>query len=298
MNINELAQLEAGNWYLVVTTQLTNLHEYPDFGSQVLEHLVETSQLLVSDVVPVTGYLKVICVGTKREGWVYSNLIKLMKVIPKSAESPFALESSSASIEDKTTPENSWLVHTKQEAFLYEKPEENSTVLGLLSNNSQLFVYSKVTTNGFLNIIDISTNHEGWVQSDLVMFVRTIPKSAESPFAPEGWSANSECTIEVRNDSKAYLTLRMNSNRFHINPKDMKIITLPPDDYTFIASAKSVIPYHGDATLSSGYKYVWKFFIHAVRGGNSNNKYHLPAADEPYESSKKRKAKGKFKRKK
>ncbi len=192
---------------------------------------------------------------------------------------------------------NSFLAITTQQTHLHESPDQGSPVLEQLIPHSQLFVYDAATTNGFLNAIDITTNREGWVQSDLVMFVRAIPKSAESPFAPEGWSANTESTIEVRNDSKAYLTLRMNSNYFHVNPKDVKIITLPPGDYTFIASAKSVIPYHGEATLSSGYKYSWTFYIHIVHGSNTNERYHLPVSDEVYESSKKRKAKGKFKRK-
>jgi hypothetical protein len=295
MNIDELTQLLAGSSHLAVTTQLAQLHEYPDVGSQVLEHVVENSSLLVFDAAPINGYLKVKNVSTLREGWIYSNLVKLVQAIPKTSESPFTPEGSTPNIEYRTTPlksENSWLAQATEEVFLHEKPDENSTVLELLSCHSQLFVYNTETVNGYFQVIDINTNLEGWVQSDFVKFDKALPKNDKSPFEHTGWSVGEECIVEITNNTHLNLTLKMNSTRYHISPGITNKISFEHGFYKYVASAKSVRPYFGEDTLLSGRIYSWTFYITtALKSDMNSASGAIPIPEERYQSKKKKKGK-------
>ncbi len=158
----------------------------------------------------------------------------------------------------------SFLAVTTQKANLRDAPEKGSEVLDLLKANAQLFVYSSETTGGYYNVIDIETDQEGWVHSSLVKLVKEIPKSDVSPFSPEGRTTGTECEIEVTNNTSLSMTLRMNSSYYYFDPKEKKTISFSPGACSFVASAPSVIPYFGDDTLLSGYKYSWVFYIETV----------------------------------
>ena len=155
----------------------------------------------------------------------------------------------------------SYLAVTTQKANLRDMPEKGSEVLDLLKAKAQLFVYSSETTNGYYNVIDIETDQEGWIHSSLVKLLEVISKNKVSPFSPEGRTTGSNCIIDVKNNTSVSMTLKMNSTYYYFDPRETKTLTFSPGDYTYIASAPSVIPYFGDDTLESGYKYSWVFYI-------------------------------------
>lgn len=155
----------------------------------------------------------------------------------------------------------SYLAVTKQKANLRDMPDKSSEVLDQLKMNSQLFVYSSETTNGYYNVIDIETDQEGWIHNSLVKLLEVISKSKVSPFSPEGRTTGANCIIDVKNNTSISMTLKMNSTYYYFDPQETKTLTFSPGDYTYIASAPSVIPYFGDDTLESGNKYSWVFYI-------------------------------------
>jgi hypothetical protein len=158
----------------------------------------------------------------------------------------------------------SYLAVTTQKANLRDMPEKGSEVLDLLKANAQIFVYSSETTGGYYNVIDIETDQEGWVHSSLVKLVEEIQKSDVSPFSPEGRTSGTECLIEVTNNTSLSMTLKMNATYYYFDPRETKTLTFSPGAYTYVASAPSVIPYFGDDTLQSGYKYSWIFYVETV----------------------------------
>lgn len=155
----------------------------------------------------------------------------------------------------------SYLAATTQKANLRDLPDKSSEVLDQLAANSQLFVYSSETTDGYYNVIDIATDQEGWIHKSLIKLIKTIPKSDESPFSPDGKSSTTESIVEVKNNTSIAMTLKMNSDYYYFDPQETKTLTIAPGGYKFLASAPSVIPYYGDDTLLSGYKYSWVFYI-------------------------------------
>lgn len=158
----------------------------------------------------------------------------------------------------------SYLAVTSQKANLRDTPDKSSEVLDLLKANAQLFVYSSEITNGYYNVIDIETDQEGWIHNSLVKLIQEIPKSDVSPFSPEGRTNGTECIIEVKNNTSIPMTLKMNSAYYYFDPQETKALTFSPGGYAYVASAPSVIPYFGDDTLQSGYKYSWTFYIETV----------------------------------
>ena len=78
--------------YLGLTTKEANLREEPNKTSEVLDKLKSNSQLFVYSNEATDDYYNVIDIATDQEGWIHKSLVKLIKPLPKSAESLFTAD--------------------------------------------------------------------------------------------------------------------------------------------------------------------------------------------------------------
>lgn len=149
---------------------------------------------------------------------------------------------------------------TKQVNFR-EGPGTDYTVISSLKVGTAIFVVSLDTENDFYDIIDIRTNKEGYVNKKFVKIGKEIEKNEQGMFSPNGQTATYNPEIEIFNDTRLTLTLKLNKDLFSFAPQEKRSITLEPGSCDYRASAPGVIPSIGTEYLQSNNGYTWKFYI-------------------------------------
>ena len=153
---------------------------------------------------------------------------------------------------------------TKQVNFR-QGPSSGYNVISSLKPQTQIFIVSLETENDYYNIIDITTDKEGYVHKSFVKVGKVVSKSKESVFTPSGQTSNNNSEVKIFNNTSKTLTLKLNTELYYFSPKETKNINLNPGEYDFRASAPGVIPYIGTEDLNSNQGYSWEFFITTSR---------------------------------
>lgn len=154
---------------------------------------------------------------------------------------------------------------TKQVNFRTE-PDKTAEVISSLKAGTQIFIISSETENDFYNIIDITTNKEGYVHKSFVKLGEYIPKNEGGLFSPEGSSSSYNPEVAIYNRTSKTLTLKLNSEIYTFSPSERKTITLSPGFYDYRASAPGVLPNIGSESMKSNMKYSWEFYIQTKYG--------------------------------
>ena len=144
-------------------------------------------------------------------------------------------------------------------------PSTEDDIISSLKLNTQIFIISLETENDYYNIIDITTDKEGYVHKSYVKVGKLVSKSSESVFSPTGKSSNYNSEVKIFNNTSKTLTLKLNTELYHFSPHETKNINLTPGEYDFRASAPGVIPYIGTENLNSNQGYSWQFYITTSR---------------------------------
>ena len=134
-------------------------------------------------------------------------------------------------------------------------------VISSLKIGTQIFIVSLETENDFYNIIDIGTNKEGYIHKSFAKVGQEIKKNEQGMFTPNGQTENYNPEIEIYNNTKLTLTLKLNSEKYNFAPQEKKTITLIPGACNYRASAPNVIPNIGTENIKSNYNYTWQFYI-------------------------------------
>jgi uncharacterized protein YgiM (DUF1202 family) len=134
-------------------------------------------------------------------------------------------------------------------------------VISSLKIGTQIFIISLETENDFYNIIDIATNKEGYIHKSFVKVGQEIEKNEQGMFVPSGKTENYNPEIEIYNNTKLTLTLKLNSETYTFAPQQKKLITMPPGNCNYRASAPNVIPNIGTEYMQSNQGYTWQFYI-------------------------------------
>ena len=144
---------------------------------------------------------------------------------------------------------------------LREGPNSSNNSINKLEPGTQIFISSLKEENGYVNIVDIETNKEGYIFKDYIKLGQLIPKSSEGILQNTGQSSSYQPEIEIFNNTDRSLTLKMNDRKFTFNSKERKTLNLPPGNYEYRASAPGVIPDIGIEQLSNNNGYEWEFYI-------------------------------------
>lgn len=142
-----------------------------------------------------------------------------------------------------------------------EQPSTNASIIGSLNPGAQIFIVSLSTDNEFYNIIDIQTNTEGYVSKKYVNVGKQLKENEEGIFTPNGQSSSYSPELEIYNNTKLNLTLKLNSQTYTFNPREKRTLEISAGTITYRASAPGVIPDFGTETIESNQNYSWQFYI-------------------------------------
>jgi hypothetical protein len=134
-------------------------------------------------------------------------------------------------------------------------------VISSLKAGTQIFIVSLETENDFYNIIDIANDKEGYIHKTFVKIGKEIEKNEEGMFTPKGETTDYNPEIEIYNNTKLTLTLKLNSEIYSFTPQQKKTITILPGTCNYRASAPNVIPNFGTENIQSNHDYTWQFYI-------------------------------------
>jgi uncharacterized protein YgiM (DUF1202 family) len=144
---------------------------------------------------------------------------------------------------------------------LRQGPGLDYKVKSSLNSGAQIFIISLENKNGFVNVIDIASNTEGYVSRKLIKTGERIMESEGGLFQPTGATDTFNPEVKIYNNTNRTLTLKMNDRTFTFYSGERKKFDLPPDIYNYRASAKGVIPNIGQEILKSNNGYTWEFYI-------------------------------------
>ncbi len=149
---------------------------------------------------------------------------------------------------------------TKQVNFR-QGPGTEYGVISSLTPGTQIFIISLETENDFYNIIEISTNTEGYIHKSYVEIGDKVEKNESGMFTPSGKTAAYNPEIEIFNNTSLTLTLKLNTETYTFKPQEKRTLTLSPGSYNYRASAPGVIPNLGTEYMESNIAYSWEFYI-------------------------------------
>lgn len=149
---------------------------------------------------------------------------------------------------------------TKQVNFR-EGSSKDDDIISSLKPGTQIFIVSLDTENDFYNIIDIRTNKEGYVHKSFVKVGKQIKENDQAVFSSTGETTSYNPELEVFNNTKLTLTLKLNYETYSFSPKEKRTLTIEPGPVSYRASAPGIIPNFGTESLQSNHGYTWQFYI-------------------------------------
>jgi uncharacterized protein YgiM (DUF1202 family) len=160
-----------------------------------------------------------------------------------------------------TGSSQSYLGQVTKQVNFREGAGTDYPVISSLKAGTQIFIVSLETENDFYNIIDIANDREGYIHKTFVKIGKEIEKNEEGMFTPIGQTTNYNPEIEIYNNTKLTLTLKLNSQTHSFTPQQKKTITISPGICNYRASAPNVIPNFGSENIQSNHDYTWQFYI-------------------------------------
>lgn len=160
-----------------------------------------------------------------------------------------------------TSHSQSYLGWVNSQVNLREGPGTSYKVISSLEAGTQVFISSLSGQNGFVNIINIATNKEGYVSKAYLKIGEVVTRSSEGILQDTGKTSSFQPEIEIYNNTNRILTLKMNDKNYSFHSKERKKFNLPSGAYEYRASAPGVIPDIGNENLKNNTGYSWEFFI-------------------------------------
>ncbi len=142
-----------------------------------------------------------------------------------------------------------------------EQPSTDASIISSLKQGTQIFIVSIDTDGDFYNIIDIKTNTEGYVNKKFIKIGKLLKENEQGIFTPNGQSTSYNPEIEIFNNTKIILTLKINAETFSFSPHEKRTLTVSPGTISYRASAPNVIPNFGTETIEGNQGYTWQFYI-------------------------------------
>ena len=117
--------------YLAVTSNKANLRDFPDKESEVLDLLDKNVNLFVYSLEATNDYYQVIEIDTDQEGWIHKSLVKIIKELPRSTQSPFNPEGNTGGYDciiEVTNNTDLSLTLKMNSGYHYFDPQETKTL--------------------------------------------------------------------------------------------------------------------------------------------------------------------------
>ncbi len=165
----------------------------------------------------------------------------------------------------------------RQPTVIFVAPSSKAQIIGRLRRGELTVLVSRTRSNGWLNVIQRSTGHQGWVLAGKLSLKYTTHQLKGFSFATEatGTVDPPQLTISNSSDQACYIHIGT-YQEVAVVPHVTKTISIGSGIYHYNASAANVTPLFGWCDFVNGSRYRWNFFI--VRGGVKHRSTHVSQA--------------------
>jgi len=158
----------------------------------------------------------------------------------------------------------------RHSAVLRAGPSANATVIGRLKAGALTVLVSRVALAGWLNVIQVSTGRQGWVEADQLTVHYTRHPQKKFNFQDQPTGTMDPPDLEISNSSDKTVFVHIQSfAEMAVPPHGSKSITVPAGIYQYNASAAEVIPDFGWGDFVDGTRYSWTFYITTATGSHN-----------------------------
>ena len=154
-----------------------------------------------------------------------------------------------------------YLAKVLKQTSLKAEPEITSKTLLTLKVNAQIYVFANEELDGFVKVIDITTNKLGWVQKSALKKIKDLPLSQKSSFQDDGESSSYEPEVVIKNTTGLTIRLIVGEKSFVLKPHSTTTEFINVGEQLYTASAPGVIPLSGKHIFNSNSKYNWTFTL-------------------------------------
>lgn len=154
---------------------------------------------------------------------------------------------------------------TKGNTNFRKSPSTSSNIITQLQGNTQIYIFSDQTIDGFYKAIDLNTANIGWFSKGLISWIKDVETNSSSGFQSTGQTSNYQGEIKITNKSQKKIPLVVGSEIYYIAPKSTITKFVYPGKTNFIATVAGVIPSSGYQTFNSYESYEWQFWIETRR---------------------------------
>ncbi len=151
----------------------------------------------------------------------------------------------------------SYMGYTRKATSLFDSTH---TQLELIEKGEAVFIFSKEKNSKHYFINHIRTNKEGFILKKEVIVTEKALDITEHNFSTIKESEEKEPIISVKNSLNETLTLKINSIKYEIAPKESQIIRLKQGRFTFVVTSPGMLPHYGREIMEEFKRYEWDFY--------------------------------------
>jgi hypothetical protein len=150
---------------------------------------------------------------------------------------------------------------------LFQEPNGSSPKIGPLRKGDLTILASRQKSNGWLNVVQFSTGHQGWVKADRLLIHYTARPASALDFRDELLGTTDLPSIAITNNSDKSLFVHLGTlPEVRVAPRATRTLTVPAGVYQYNAAAAQVLPAFGSKHLLTGSRYTWTFHIGRAGG--------------------------------
>lgn len=152
----------------------------------------------------------------------------------------------------------------KTTSALFLRPNPHPTHIAVLQPGDRTILVSRTPVQGWMNVIQASSGHQGWVRAGNLTLHLTdnAPPKAELQSTPVG--NDNLPVLSVTNSTGLPLYLHLSQlDEIQVDPHETKDITLPAGVHAFNAAIANAVPLFGYNEFPKGNKYSWNFVLTA-----------------------------------
>jgi hypothetical protein len=142
--------------------------------------------------------------------------------------------------------------------------DPKGAVIRNIAANDVLVLVSRTPTNGYLDVIDVRSGKEGWVDQDDVRIQLTQHPEQAAKLTEEYLGSDDPPEVSVENATGDALSLKVGERSYTLQAGSKLTVSLPAGTYGYYAWEPGVIPAEGRDDWKSGYRYNWKFYLKTV----------------------------------
>lgn len=253
-----------GSTPIYYTIKVVSLYEDMSANSAISIDIPTGSAVLITNsFFGDTGWWEVCYNG--ESGWVKKNFLSRKVPQNKKVSIP-TQENISAEVDDSDVGFEPFLAKTKSATNFRTAPSTTeSQIIKKLKPNSELFIFSRESIEGFYKTIDIQSGKIGWVSASLVHESGKVDIKDSGAFTSTGTTSEYKSTVEITNKSSSNITLIIDNETFYMTPHSTKTVNIYPSKSYYVATAPNVIPASGYQIFESNHSYEWEFWIETKR---------------------------------